>query len=83
MAVELGESQIRVNALSAGPIKTRAASGLSGFDRLMEQAAAKAPLHQLTTIEDVGAVAAFLVSDAARHITGKVQFVDCGYNIVA
>ncbi|WOE74290.1 enoyl-ACP reductase FabI [Alterisphingorhabdus coralli] len=82
MADELGESHIRVNALSAGPIETRAASGLSGFDKLMEQAAAKAPLHQLTTIDDVGAVAAFLVSDAARHITGQIQFVDCGYNII-
>lgn len=82
MATELGEHRIRVNALSAGPIKTRAASGLSDFDKLMEKAAATAPLHQLTTIDDVGAMAAFLVSDLARHITGQTLFVDCGYNIV-
>lgn len=82
VADELGEKNIRANALSAGPIKTRAASGLSDFDRLMEKAAAKAPLHQLTTIDDVGAMAAFLVSDAARHVTGQTLFVDCGYNII-
>ncbi len=82
LAVELGPQNIRVNALSSGPVKTRAASGLSDFDKLMELAAEKAPLHQLTTIEDVGAYATFLVSDAARHITGQTLFVDAGYNIM-
>jgi enoyl-[acyl-carrier protein] reductase I len=82
MADELGEKNIRVNALSSGPVKTRAASGLTDFDRLMEEAVKKAPLHQITTIEDVGAMAAFLVSDAARHVTGQTLFVDAGYNIV-
>jgi enoyl-[acyl-carrier protein] reductase I len=48
----------------------------------MEEAVKKAPLHQITTIEDVGAMAAFLVSDAARHVTGQTLFVDAGYNIV-
>ncbi len=82
LASELGAQGIRVNALSAGPVKTRAASGLANFDALMQQAAEQAPLHQLTTIDDVGSMAAFLVSDAARHITGQTHFVDCGYNII-
>lgn len=82
LAQELGDRQIRVNALSSGPIKTRAASGLDHFDELMEKATAVAPLHQLTTIDDVGAMATFLASDAARHITGQTLFVDCGYNIM-
>ena len=82
LAVELGDRNIRVNALSSGPVRTRAASGLSDFDALMEKAVEKAPLHQITTIEDVGAMAAFLVSNAARHITGQTLFVDAGYNIV-
>lgn len=83
LAVELGESGIRINALSAGPIKTRAASGLADFDSLMEQTANKAPLHQHTTIDDVGAMAAFLVSDQGRQVTGQTLFVDAGYHIVA
>ena len=78
----MGDRNIRVNALSSGPVRTRAASGLSDFDALMEKAVEKAPLHQITTIEDVGAMAAFLVSNAARHITGQTLFVDAGYNIV-
>ncbi len=82
LASELGTERIRVNALSSGPVKTRAASGLADFDHLMEQAAQKAPLHQLTTIDDVGAMAAFLVSDAARHVTGQTLFVDAGYNVL-
>jgi enoyl-[acyl-carrier protein] reductase I len=82
LAHELGKLSIRVNALSSGPVRTRAASGLSDFDKLMEAAVKKAPLHQITTIEDVGAMAAFLVSDAARHVTGQTIFVDAGYNIM-
>ena len=82
LAVELGPQQIRVNALSPGPIKTRAASGLANFDLLMEQAASEAPMHQLETIEDVGDAAAFLISDKAKHITGQVIYVDGGYNVM-
>lgn len=83
MAAELGPKGIRVHAVSPGPLKTRAASGIDRFDELLEQAAAQAPQGHLVTIEDVGATAAFLVSDAAKALTGSVAFVDGGYNIVA
>jgi enoyl-[acyl-carrier protein] reductase I len=80
-ALELGAQHIRVNALSSGPIKTRAASGLEDFDQLMSIAASKAPLHQLVTLEQIGEMAAFLASDNARQITGQTIYVDAGYNI--
>ena len=83
MAAELGPKGIRVHAVSPGPLKTRAASGIDRFDELLEQAAAQAPQGHLVTIEDVGATAAFLVSDAAKALTGSIAFVDGGYNIVA
>lgn len=81
LAAELGPKGIRVNGLSPGPIKTRAASGLGDFDKLMQKAADEAPLHQLVTIEQVGEAAAFLVSDRARQITGQIIYVDNGYNV--
>jgi enoyl-[acyl-carrier protein] reductase I len=81
MAVELGEKQIRVNALSPGPVATRAASGIADFDELLERAAKTAPEHRLVTLEDVGALAAFLVSDAAKAITGNIAYVDAGYHV--
>lgn len=80
LAVELGSHHIRVNALSPGPVRTRAASGLTDFDQLMEQAAKKAPLYQLVTIEQIGEMAAFLVSDRAQQVTGQIIYVDAGYN---
>lgn len=83
LAAELGPSGIRVNALSTGPVRTRAASGLSHFDALMARAAETAPLHQLVTIEQVGEMGAFLLSDRARFVTGQTIYVDSGYNIVA
>ncbi|MCE9657707.1 MAG: enoyl-ACP reductase FabI [Burkholderiales bacterium] len=82
LAVELGPRRIRVHAVSPGPIKTRAASGIDHFDALLEQAAQRAPEHQLVDIEDVGAVTAMLLTDAARGMTGNVAFVDAGYHIV-
>lgn len=82
MASELGRSGIRVHALSPGPLKTRAASGIDHFDELMHQAAERAPTHQLATIEDVGAYASFLASRAARNVTGTVPMIDGGYHIV-
>lgn len=82
LAAELGPGGIRVHAISPGPLKTRAASGIPEFDSLLELAAKKAPLHQRVTIDDVGRVAALLVSDGARALTGDVIYVDAGYHIV-
>jgi enoyl-[acyl-carrier protein] reductase I len=81
MAAELGEKGIRVHALSPGPLKTRAASGLDRFDELLEQARAKTPQHRLVGIEDVGHLAAFLVSDRAVSLTGNVEYIDAGYHV--
>lgn len=81
LSAELGSKHIRVNGLSTGPIKTRAASGLRDFDKLMEEAANKAPLQQLVTLEQIGEMAAFLVSDNAKQVTGQIIYVDAGYNI--
>ncbi|MDP3561823.1 MAG: enoyl-ACP reductase FabI [Legionellaceae bacterium] len=80
LAMELGNKNIRINALSPGPIKTRAASGLVGFDELMKKAAHEAPLNQLVTIEEIGETACFLISKA-NSITGQVIYIDGGYNI--
>jgi enoyl-[acyl-carrier protein] reductase I len=82
MAVELGRAKIRVNALSPGPIATRAASGIQGFDAMLAHAAENAPEHMLVTKDDVGALAAFLAGDGARAITGEVIYVDSGYNVL-
>ena len=78
LAFELGPRNIRVNAISAGPIATRAAGGLAGFDRLLEQSQALAPLARKLGIDDVGGSAAFLLLEAAAAITGEVIHVDCG-----
>jgi enoyl-[acyl-carrier protein] reductase I len=83
LAAELGEKRIRVHAISPGPLKTRAASGIDRFDELMERVAAAAPSHQLVTIEDVGAMSAFLASDAAAGQTGSIAYVDGGFHIVS
>ena len=83
LADDLGRSRIRVNALSPGPIVTRAASGIQHFDDLLNEAAERAPERRLATIEDVGAFAAFLASDGAAAITGGVHYVDNGYNVMA
>lgn len=82
MAAELGPKGISVNALSPGPLKTRAASGISRFDELMNEAASRAPTHHLASIEDVGAYAAFLASREAENVTGGVHYIDGGYHIV-
>jgi enoyl-[acyl-carrier protein] reductase I len=81
-AAELGPRGIRANAISPGAISTRAASGIAHFDALLAAEAAAAPQHQLVDIEDVGALAAFLVSDGARHMTGNVILVDGGQHLV-
>lgn len=82
LAAELGPKGIRVHAISPGPLQTRAASGIPHFDRLMQEAVNKAPLHQLVSIEDIGALCAYLASDVARTLTGGTIYVDGGYNIV-
>jgi enoyl-[acyl-carrier protein] reductase I len=82
LAVDLGPLHIRVHAISPGPILTRAASGIDEFDTLLEQVARRSPEHQLVSIDEVGAVAAGLVSDWARGMTGNIVFVDEGYHIM-
>lgn len=82
LAVELGPAEIRVNALSTGPVTTRAASGLRHFDDLMEHSRTSAPLGKLVTLDQVGEAAAFLLSDRARFMTGQVVYVDAGYNVL-
>jgi enoyl-[acyl-carrier protein] reductase I len=82
LAAELGPKMIRVNSISPGPIKTRAGSGIDHFDELLDRAARQAPEHHLVSIEDVGSLAAFLVSDYAKSITGGVHYIDGGYHIV-
>lgn len=82
MAAELGPRGIRVHAVSPGPLRTRAASGLAHFDALLNRAAEKAPSRSLVDIEDVGMTTAFLVTDAAHRITGNTIYVDGGYHIV-
>lgn len=82
LAAELGPKGIRAHALSPGPIRTRAASGIDRFDALLAAAAEKAPQHHLADIDDVGALARFLVSDAARRITGTVIPVDGGAHVM-
>ena len=82
IAHELGPKGIRVNAISPGPVLTRAASGLSHFDALMEKVAKEAPVHQLVSIEQIGEMAKFLVSDKSLNITGQTIYVDNGYNVL-
>ena len=81
-AAEMGPKGISVHALSPGPLKTRAASGIAEFDDLLNAAAARAPTHMLATIDDVGAYAAFLASREAFNVTGGVHPIDGGYSIV-
>jgi enoyl-[acyl-carrier protein] reductase I len=83
LAAELGSKRIRVHALSPGPLKTRAASGIERFDELLERTRARTPEHLLVNIEDVGNVAAFLVGDTAKALTGNIEYVDAGYHILA
>lgn len=82
LAAELGPAGIRVNAISPGPLATRAASGIAHFDRLLADAEARSPMRRLASIDDVGALCAFLAGDGARSITGGTLYVDGGYNIL-
>jgi enoyl-[acyl-carrier protein] reductase I len=82
LADNLGPQGIRVNAISAGPIRTLAASGIKNFKGMLEEAEKKNPLRRNVTIEEVGNVAAFLCSDLASGITGDILYVDSGYHIL-
>lgn len=82
LAGNLGPEGIRVNAVSAGPIRTLAASGIAGFRKILGHVEDSAPLRRTVSIEDVGNVAAFLCSDLARGVTGEVTYVDAGYHIL-
>lgn len=82
LAYELGSKGIRVHALSAGPIATRAASGLAEFDELLNQTNERTPLSKQLSVDDVGSLTAFLASDAASAITGNSIYVDCGYHVM-
>jgi enoyl-[acyl-carrier protein] reductase I len=82
MAAELGPKGIRVHAISPGPLKTRAASGISEFDQLLDKAQEKAPARSLVSIDDVGIAVAFLATDAAKLITGETLYIDGGYHII-
>jgi len=82
MASSLGPENIRVNAVSAGPIRTLAASGISGLRDFLHHVEEASPLRRNVTIDEVGNVAAFLCSDLASAITGEITYVDCGYNSI-
>lgn len=82
LSVELGQQNIRVNTLSPGPLQTRAASGIDHFDTLIDDAKARAPMHRLTTIDEVGALAACLVTDFARSVSGNTAYIDGGHHVV-
>ncbi len=81
MASALGAEGTRVNAVSAGPIRTLAAAGINNFKSMLSKASDTSPLKRNVTIEEVGNVAAFLCSDLASGVTGEITYVDCGYNI--
>jgi enoyl-[acyl-carrier protein] reductase I len=82
LAFDLGPRRIRVNAISAGPVKTLAARGISGFGDMLKAHAERAPLKRNVDVNEVAETAVFLASDAGAGITGEVIYVDCGYNIM-
>src|SRR4029079_13579590 len=82
LAADLGPHNIRVNGISAGPIKTLAAAGIAGFRKMLGRVAEVAPLRRNVTLEDVGNAAAFLCSDLANGITGEITYVDAGFSTV-
>jgi enoyl-[acyl-carrier protein] reductase I len=82
LASELGPQSIRVNAISAGPVKTLAASGISGFSGILQVYRERAPLRRNIDAGDVSDTALFLLSDASRGMTGEVLMVDAGYHVM-
>ena len=83
LSASMGRDGVRVNAISAGPIKTLAASGVKNFRKMLSQHSARAPLGRTVTTEEVGNVAAFLCSDYASGVTGEITYVDAGFNTAA
>jgi enoyl-[acyl-carrier protein] reductase I len=82
LASDLGPKKIRVNAISAGPIKTLAARGISGLGDMLKAHAERAPLKRNVDVNEVGSTGVFLASDASSGITGETIYVDCGYNVM-
>jgi enoyl-[acyl-carrier protein] reductase I len=82
LAVDLGARKVRVNAVSAGPINTLAARGISGFTEILDVVAQRSPLQRNVDVEEVANAAVFLLSPLSSGITGEVIYVDCGYHIV-
>lgn len=83
LAVDLGPKKIRVNCISAGPIKTLAASGIADFRELLTHFEARSPMRALITIEDVGASSVYFLSDLSKGVTGEIHYVDGGFNVTA
>ena len=82
LALDLGVNNIRVNAISAGPVRTLAASGISDFRNMLKWCEKNSPLRRNVTGKDIGNAAVFFLSDASSGITGEIMYVDCGYNIL-
>src|SRR6185295_10484794 len=82
LAANLGPQNVRVNAISAGPVNTLAARGIKGFTTMLHHHAERAPLRRNVELEEIGNAALFLLSPMSSGITGEVMFVDCGYNII-
>jgi enoyl-[acyl-carrier protein] reductase I len=83
LAQELGEQNVRVNCISAGPVKTLAAKGISGFDILLKINAARAPMKRNVTLDEVGNAGLYLCSDLSTGVSGETHHVDCGYHSIA
>lgn len=83
LAADLAERNIRVHAISTGPVKTRAASGIEHFDELLDEVRERTPAQRLVDIDEIGRVAAFLASDAAAPLTGSVTYADGGFHVMA
>lgn len=83
LAVDLAPRRIHVHALSAGPVATRAASGIGRFDELLDRTRERTPAHQLVTVEQIGRIAAFLASEAGAPMTGSTSYADHGFHVVA
>lgn len=83
LAADLAEKNVRVHAISTGPVKTRAASGIEHFDELLDEVRERTPAQRLVDIDEIGRVAAFLASDAAAPLTGSVTYADGGFHVMA